>query len=326
MRAVQVREPGGIDVLDVAEVDPPRPGPGQVLVDAAAGGVNFMDVYQRMGIGAYAAPTPFVLGSEGAGRITAVGDGVDGLRAGDLVAWKAARGSFAEQVAVPAAEAVPVPDGVSDEVAAAIMLQGLTAHYLCTSTYPVQPGDTVLVHAAAGGVGLLLTQMVRLRGGRVIGTVSTAEKEALARGAGAAEVIRYDQRDIAPVVRDLTGGEGVAAVFDGVGRSTFDESLASTRIRGYVVLYGGASGQVPPFDVQRLNAAGSLYVTRPTLAHHTRTREELLSRTDEIFGWIAAGRLDVRIGGRYPLEQARTAYADLEGRRSTGKLLLLPPH
>lgn len=324
MRAVLVREPGGPEVLEVVDVEPPRPGPAEVLVEVAASGINFMDVYMRAGIGAYARPTPFVLGSEGAGRIVELGEGVSDLHVGDRVAWKAGPGSFAERVVVAAAEAVPVPDGVSEEVAAAVMLQGLTAHYLCSSTCPVQQGDTVLVHAAAGGVGLLLTQMVGIRGGRTIGTVSTAEKEALARRAGAAEVIRYDQRDVAPAVRDLTGGEGVAAAYDGVGRATFDQSVASTRIRGTVVLFGGSSGQVPPFDLQRLNAAGSLYVTRPTLVHYTRTREELLWRAGEIFDWIAAGRLDVHIGGRYLLEQAPAAFEDLEGRRTVGKLLLLP--
>ncbi len=213
---------------------------------------------------------------------------------------------------------------MSDELAAAVPLQGMTAHYLCTSSYPVQPGDTVLVHAAAGGVGLLLTQMVKLRGGRVIGTASTEEKAALARQAGADEVIRYDQVEFAPAVRGMTGGEGVAAVYDGVGRDTFDGSLASLRPRGMMVLYGGASGPVPPFDPQRLNAGGSLFLTRPTLGHYTSTRAELMSRAGDVLGWVAAGKLVVHVGCRYPLADARRAHEDLQGRRTTGKLLLLP--
>lgn len=312
-------------MLEVGEVDPlPSPGPGQLAVEVAAAGVNYVDTYQRSGVGAYAVPPPFVLGVEGAGRVIAVGPGVEGMGAGDRVAWKTALGSYAQQVLVDVGEAVPLPDGISDETAAAVMLQGLTAHYLVSSTYPVQAGDTVLVHAAAGGVGVLLTQMVKLRGGRVIGTVSTADKERLARRAGADEVVRYDEVEVAPAVRRLTGGDGVAAVYDGVGKATFDQSLSSLAVRGYLVLYGGASGQVPPFDLQRLNQAGSLYVTRPTLVHYTRTREELIGRAREVFGWIADGRLEVHIGGRYPMTEARAAHEDLEGRRTTGKLLLLP--
>jgi len=322
MRFVQVREYGDAGMLDVVDGPEPEPRPGQLLVDVAASGVNFMDVYQRQGI--YRVPTPFPIGSEGAGQVRAVGAGVDTVAVGDRVAWKLAQGSYAEQVLVAAGEAVPVPAGVSDEVAAAVMLQGLTAHYLAASTYPVQPGDTVLVHAAAGGVGLLLTQIVKLRGGRVIATVSTAAKEEQARAAGADEVIRYDQVEFAPVVRELTGSEGVAAAYDGVGKDTFDGSLASLRVRGTMVVYGAASGQVPPFDVQRLNSGGSLFVTRPTLVHYTRDRAELTARTDELFGWLAEGTLDVSIGGRYPLADVRQAHEDLEGRRTTGKLLLLP--
>ncbi|GAC1327800.1 MAG: quinone oxidoreductase [Mycobacteriales bacterium] len=322
VRYVEVKQYGGPDVLQVVEGPAPAPGHGQALVDIAASGVNYMDVYQREG--AYRVPAPFALGTEGAGRVRAVGDGVDTVQVGDRVAWKLAQGSYAEQVVVSAAEAVPVPDGVSDEVAAAVMLQGLTAHYLAVSTYPVQPGDTVLVHAAAGGVGLLLTQMVKLRGGRVIATVSTAAKEEQARGAGADEVIRYDSVEVAPAVKELTGGEGVAAVYDGVGKTTFDASLASLRPRGTMVIYGAASGPVPPFDVQRLNAGGSLFLTRPTLGHYTRDRAELTARTDELFGWIADDRLEVFVGGRYPLTDVRRAHEDLEGRRTTGKLLLLP--
>lgn len=322
MRAIQVQSYGGPEALQVADIDPPQPGPGQVLVEVGASGVNFIDTYQRSGV--YPVPLPLVLGLEGAGTVTAVGEGVTEPRAGERVAWAAAPGSYAGQTIVEAARTIPVPDGVSDELAAALPLQGLTAHYLATSTHPVQPGDSVLVHAAAGGVGLLLTQIVKLRGGRVIATVSTDEKAALARGAGADEVIRYDQVDFAPEVRRLTGGQGVAVAYDGVGRSTFDGSLSTLRPRGMMVLYGASSGPVPPFDAQRLNAGGSLFLTRPSLGHYTATRDELLSRAREVFGWVGAGELDVRIGGRYPLAEARRAHEDLEGRRTTGKLLLLP--
>jgi NADPH2:quinone reductase len=322
MRAIQEQTHGGPEVLDVVDIPSPQPGPGQVLVDVAACGVNYIDTYHRAGM--YPVSLPLVLGLEGAGTIAEVGEGVAGLAVGDRVGWAAAPGSYAERAVVNASSAIPVPDGVSDEAAAAVLLQGLTAHYLATSTYPVQPGDTVIVHAAAGGVGLLLTQIVKLRGGRVIATVSTDEKAALARGAGADEVIRYDQVDFAPEARRLTGGEGVAAVFDGVGRTTFDASLASLRPRGMMALYGASSGAVPPFDPQRLNSGGSLFLTRPSLGHYTLTREELLGRADEVFGWIAAGRLDVHIGGRYPLAEASRAHEDLHGRRTTGKLLLLP--
>jgi NADPH:quinone reductase len=322
MRAIQVQNYGGPEALQVVDIDPPQPGPGQVLVDVAAGGVNYIDTYQRSGV--YPVPLPLVLGLEGAGTVAAVGEGVTEPRVGDRVAWAAAPGSYAEQVVVEAARTIPVPDGVSDELAAALPLQGLTAHYLCSSTYPVRPGDTALVHAAAGGVGLLLTQMVKLRGGRVIATVSTDEKAALARQAGADEVIRYDQVDFAPEVRRLTDGGGVAVAFDGVGRTTFEGSLSTLRPRGMMVLYGGSSGPVPSLDPQRLNSGGSLFLTRPSLAHYTATRDELLARAREVFGWVGAGELDVRIGGRYPLAEARRAHDDLQGRRTTGKLLLLP--
>ncbi len=331
MQAVRVHEYGGSDVLSVDELDPPAPGPGEALVEVTASGVNYMDIYQREGV--YRVEAPFTLGVEGAGRVVAVGDGVrgvsvgDGVRGvsvGDRVAWKGAQGSYAQQVVVAESELVPVPEGVSDDVAAAVLLQGITAHYLATSTYAVQPGETAVVHAAAGGVGLLLTQIVKLRGGRVLGTVSTAEKERLARAAGADEVIRYDEADVAAAVRDLTGGDGAAVVYDGVGRATFEGSLASLRVRGTLVLYGAASGPVPPFDLQRLIPAGSLFVTRPSIGHYTRDRAELTGRTDELFGWIASGQLDVHVGGRYPLVDARQAHDDLRSRRTTGKLLLIP--
>lgn len=299
----------------------PAPGPGQLLVDVAAAGVNYVEIYQRSGI--YPRATPFVLGGEGAGVVRRTGPGVEGIEPGARVAWTDASGSQAESVVVDADRAVLLPEAVSEELGAAVMLQGLTAHYLATSTYPVQAGETVLVHAGAGGVGLLLTQMVKRRRGRVVATVSTAEKEEVARAAGADEVIRYDQVDFAPETRRLTAGEGVAAVYDGVGRTTFDGSLASLRRRGYLVLYGAASGQVPPFDLQRLNQGGSLYVTRPTLAHYVATREELRSRAGELLQWVASGQLNVRIGGRYPLADVRRAHEDLEGRRTMGKLLLM---
>ncbi len=322
MRAIQVQKYGGPEVLESVDVEPPGPGPGQVLVHIGASGVNYMDTYQRSGL--YPVPLPLRPGAEGAGTIAAVGEGVAELRVGDRVGWVAGPGSYAEQVVVDAARAIPLPPAIPDETAAAVLLQGLTAQYLSTSTYPVRAGDAAVVHAAAGGVGLLLTQMVKLRGGRVIATVSTDEKAALARGAGADEVIRYDQVDFAPEVRRLTGGEGAHVVYDGVGRTTFDGSLASLRLRGVMVLYGAASGPVPPFDPQRLNAGGSLFLTRPTLVHYTLTRDELLDRARQVFDWIAAGRLDVRIGGRYTLGDARRAHEDLQGRRTTGKLLLLP--
>jgi NADPH2:quinone reductase len=269
----------------------------------------------------YPVPTPFVPGSEGAGRVAAVGPDVSGVDVGDRVAWMSALGSYAQQVLVPAEQAVPVPDGLADDVAAGALLQGVTAHYLSHSTYPVAGGDTVLLHAGAGGVGLLLTQLVKQRGGRVISTVSTDEKEALARAAGADEVLRYE--GFADRVRELTGGRGVDVVYDGVGRATFDDSLSSLRPRGMMVLFGGASGQVPPFDPQRLNTGGSLFLTRPKTAEYIATREELTWRAGDVLDGIASGKLDMRIGGRYPLEEAGRAHDDLESRRTTGKLVLL---
>ncbi|MEA2229074.1 MAG: NADPH:quinone reductase [Solirubrobacteraceae bacterium] len=322
MRAIVVTRRGGPEVLELQDVPDPEPGPGQLLVDVEAIGVNYRDIYEREGIGGYSAEPPFVAGVEGAGTVAAVGEGVTEFSAGDRVAWTAGQGSYAERVVVDEDRAVPVPDGVSSEIAAAVLLQGMTAHYLATSTYPVQAGDAVLVHAAAGGVGLLLTQIVKLRGGRVIATTSSDEKAQLARGAGADEVIGYD--GFSARVRDLTGGEGVAAVYDGVGRSTFDDSLASLRVRGFMVLYGAASGPVPPLDPMRLVAGGSLFLTRPSLQHYIARREELLQRAADVFGWIADGDLDVRIGHRYPLEGARRAQEDLAARRTTGKLILTP--
>jgi len=322
MKAVVVERTGGPEVMELAEVTQPRPGPGQLLVDVVAAGVNFIDVYHREGV--YPLPLPLVLGQEGSGRVAVVGEGVSGWAVGDRVAWTNVPGSFAENVVVPADRALRVPDGVDDLTAAAVPLQGMTAHYLATSTCPVEPGDDVLIHAAAGGVGLLLTQVVTHRGGRVLATVSTAEKAELARGAGAAEVIRYDREDFAERARELTGGRGVRVVFDGVGRTTFDGSLASLAPRGMLVLFGYASGRPDPFDVNRLQTGGSLFLTRPTMGHYVATPAELHARADDVFGWVADGSLSVRIGASYPMAEVARAYEDLEGRRTTGKLVLLP--
>ncbi|QYN17656.1 quinone oxidoreductase [Amycolatopsis sp. DSM 110486] len=320
--AVQVRTTGGPEVLEVTEVEVGSPGAGELLVDVAAAGVNYIDTYQRQGI--YPIDLPFVLGLEGAGTVAEVGEGVTAFAPGDRVAWQGSLGSYAARKLLPAAGAVKVPAGVSDEIAAATMLQGITAHYLIRSTYEVKPGDDVLVHAAAGGVGLLLVQLAKARGARVIGTVSTEEKAELARGAGADHVIRYDREDFAKVTRELTDGEGVHVVYDGVGKDTVDGSLSSLRIRGMLALFGAASGPVPPIDPQRLNSGGSLFLTRPTSVHYVRTREELDWRADELFAAVTDGSLNIRIGGRYPLADARKAHEDLQGRRTTGKLILIP--
>jgi NADPH2:quinone reductase len=322
MRAIVLGRHGGPEELRVVDVPDPEPAPGQVVVQVSAAGVNYRDVYERKGI--YPAPLPFRPGSDGAGTVVATGSEVTDLRVGDRVVWWSAVGSYAERVAVDAERAVPIPVGVSDETAAAVFLQGLTAHYLATSTFPVGPGDVVLVHAAAGGVGLLLTQIVKLRGGRVIGTVSSEAKAALARAAGADEIIDYSAGEFAGTARKLTEGRGVAVVYDGVGKDTFDGSLAALRRRGLLALFGASSGPVPPVDLQILNRYGSLFVTRPVLADYVATRAELLDRSTELFGWVDAGKLEVHVGGRYPLAEAARAHADIESRRTTGKLLLLP--
>lgn len=327
MRAVIATRAGGPEVLEVSDVPDPVPAPDQVLVRTAAAGVNFIDTYRRSGT--YRMPFPHVVGSEGAGEVVAVGSDVTTLAPGDRVAWASAPGSYAELVAVREEDALPVPHGVDDATAAALPLQGMTAHYLVASTFPVRAGHDVLVHAGAGGVGLLLTQLAAARGARVVATVGSAPKEALARAAGAADVIRYRElsdltAELPALVRDLTGGRGVDVVYDGVGRDTFDASLASLARRGTLVLYGGSSGQVPPVDLQRLNAAGSVFVTRPTLGDHTATRDELLWRATELFDAVAAGALDVRVGARYPLADAAEAHRALEARTTTGKVLLLP--
>lgn len=296
------------------------------MVRTAAAGVNFRDIYERSGV--YPMPFPHVPGAEGAGTVLAVGDGVSGFAVGDRVAWADARGSYAELVVVPAEQALPVPDGVELEVAAAVPLQGMTAHYLVTSTFPVQRGHTVLLTAAAGGTGLLLTQLAAARGARVIGLVGSEEKAALARNAGAAEVIVCAglgdlTTEVPARVRELTDGQGVDVAYDGVGKDTFDATLASVRRRGMLVLFGGASGQVPPVDPQRLNHAGSLYLTRPKLGDYIATAEELRWRADELFQAVANGTLRVRIGARFPLAEARAAHQALEGRLTTGKVLLV---
>ena len=324
VRAIQITTTGGPDVLVPAELPEPQPGPGELLVEVAAAGVNYIDTYQRDGT--YPMQLPYVPGLEGAGRVRAVGgDGAVGFAVGDRVAWAESLGSYAELVVVPAEKTVPVPDGVDDDVAAGALLQGMTAHYLVHDTHAVEPGDDVLVHAAAGGVGLLLTQLAVARGARVIATVSTPEKEELARAAGAADVLRYTEvDDLAAAVRELTGGVGVRVAYDSVGRTTFDASLASLQRRGLLALFGASSGPVPPVDPQRLNAAGSVFLTRPTLFDHVVTHEALTARASAVYASIADGTLDVRIGHRYPLAEARRAHEDLQSRRTTGKLLLLP--
>jgi NADPH2:quinone reductase len=328
MRAVVVSEHGGSDKLAVQTRPRPEPGAGQLLVEVAASGVNFMDVYQREGV--YPVPMPFIPGVECAGRVVSIGDGVavgdggDDVQVGDLVATAAGTGTHAEFAVVNARAAVLVPEAVAPDLAAAAMLQGMTAHYLVNSTYRVRDGDTVLVHAGAGGVGRLLIQLAKNKGARVITTVGNTAKVPIARAAGADEVIRQDEvDDLAAAVRDLEP-DGVHVAYDGVGKATFDASLASLRRRGMLALFGAASGQVPPFDLQRLNSGGSLFVTRPTLAHYASERDELLWRSGEVLGAIADGSLTILIGGRYGLDEAARAYDDLEGRRTTGKLLIIP--
>ncbi len=320
--ALVVPSTGGPDVLVVEDRAAADPGPGELLVEVSAVGVNFIDVYQREGV--YPLETPFVACNEGAGTVVAVGPGVEGFSVGDRVAWPQGVGSGARYAVRPASTVVPVPDAVELDHAAAVMLQGLTAHYLTTSTFPVEQGTVALVHAAAGGVGQLLVQMVRARGGVVVATAGGPEKCATAARLGADHVIDYRAvDDLAAAVREAAG-RGVDVAYDGVGRDTFDASLASLRPRGVLALFGAASGQVPPFDLQRLNSGGSLFVTRPTLAHHLAGREELEWRAGEVLGAVADGSLAVSVGGRYALADAAQAYRDLEGRRTQGKLLLLP--
>jgi NADPH2:quinone reductase len=320
MRAVVVSELGGPEVMVAADQADPVPASGEVVVRVEAAGVNFIDLYRRSGV--YQQPVPYIPGSEGAGTVVAAGEGVTEFSAGDRVAWAAGPGSYAERVAVEADELVPVPDNIELKTAAAVMLQGLTAHYLCRSTFPVGEGTVAVVHAAAGGVGLLLTQMVKDLGGTVIATTSSTPKAVLARQAGADFLASYE--DFPAVVSEATGGRGADVVFDGVGKETFDASLIALRKRGMLVLFGGSSGQVPPFDLQRLNSGGSLYATRPSLAAYVADRTELLWRASDLFRWIAKGDLSVRVGAQYPLADARRAHEDLAGRRTTGKLILVP--
>lgn len=327
MHAIRATRPGGPEVLSFDELADPSPGPGQVVVRVSAAGVNFIDTYRRSG--RYPVPFPHVVGAEGAGTVTAAGEGVTGIGAGDRVAWlDGSAGSYGELALVDAARAVPVPPEVDLDVAAAAMLQGATAHYLVADTAPVMAGQTVLVHAGAGGVGLLLTQLAAARGATVLTTVSTDDKAELSRSAGAADVLRYDLLDdlaeqLPAWVREHAA-DGADAVFDGVGAATFDASLASLRVRGTLALFGGASGAVPPFDPMRLERGGSLFLTRPTLRHYVSTRSELVARTDDLFALVASGDLAVRIGSRFPLAEAADAQRALEGRATTGKVLLIP--
>jgi NADPH2:quinone reductase len=321
MKAVRVHELGGVEVLRYEDIPLPKPGPGQALVKVEAIGLNFIDCYYRRGL--YKTALPFIPGMEAAGTIAAAGPEVTDVRVGDRVAYAPHLGAYAEYAVVPAERLVRLPDGLDTRQAAAALLQGMTAHYLATSTYPLQPGDTALVHAAAGGVGLLLTQIARMRGARVLGTVSTREKAALAREAGAEAVILYTEEDFEAEVLRLTHGEGVQVVYDSVARTTFDQSLNCVGIRGVLALFGQASGPVPPVDPLRLWEK-SVFLTRPALAHYTRTRAELLARASDVLGWVQSGQLRLRISQILPLKDAPEAHRHLEGRKTTGKLLLIP--
>ncbi|MDQ0826457.1 NADPH2:quinone reductase [Arthrobacter sp. B2I5] len=318
--AIVARQAGGPEVLEYAEVQTPAPGPGQVLFKVGAAGVNFIDTYKRSG--AYKVQYPFTPGTEAAGTVEAVGEGVTGFSVGDLIATAEGINCYADHALVDEDAALPVPKGLDVFTAAALPLQGITAHYLMNSTFKVEQGLKVLLHAGAGGVGLLLIQLLKARGAEVLTTVSTDEKEQLALEAGADHVLRYD--GFAERVRDITGGTGVDVVYDGVGKDTFDGSLAALRVRGMLVLFGAASGPVPPFDPQRLNAGGSLFLTRPTMGHYLRDAVERRWRSNEVFAAAADGSLKVRIGARYALSQAAQAHRDLEGRKTTGKVLLVP--
>jgi NADPH2:quinone reductase len=323
MKAIVVEHPGGPDVLRYAEIETPHPGHGEVLVRTAAIGVNFTDVYHRTGV--YPTVTrPLIIGSEASGIVVELGADVTTLAVGDRVAYAGVLGSYAELITAPAAKLVRIPEGISFEIAAAIMLQGMTAHYLSHSTFPLHDGHVALVHAGAGGVGLLLTQLAKARGATVITTVSTAEKAALSKAAGADHVIRYTDHDFAAEARAFTNGHGVHVVYDSVGKTTFAGSLESLRPRGMQVLYGGSSGQVPPFDLQILNQKGSLFVTRPSLGAYIADRGELERRAGDLFEAVLRGTLKVQIGGTYPLARAARAHSELEARKTTGKLLLLP--
>jgi len=322
MNAIRMSAHGGPEVMVHTSVPTPEPGPGEALVRVEAAGVNFIDTYQRAGH--YAIPLPATPGSEAAGTVVAVGEGVTSVRIGERVAYQGVLGAYAEFASVPAPRLAPLPDAITTRQGAAAMLQGMTAHYLTVSTFPLRPGHACLVHAAAGGVGLLLCQMARRRGARVIGTASTPEKAALAREAGADHVILYTERDFETDARAMTNGAGVDVVYDSVGRTTFDKSLACLKARGMMVLFGQASGAVPPVDPQVLNRLGSLFLTRPSLHHHVATRDELLWRSGEVLGWVADGTLRLRVGLELPLAQAAEAHRRLEARATTGKVLLIP--
>jgi NADPH2:quinone reductase len=322
MKVIQVKQVGGPEVMEAAELPMPRPKADEAVVKISASGVNFIDIYFREG--RYKAALPFVPGQEGAGTVSEVGAEATSVKVGDRVAWTSVLGSYAEYAVVPAERLVPIPQGVSDAEAAAAMLQGMTAHYLSHDTYPLKKGETALIHAAAGGVGLLLVQMAHNIGARVIATVSTEEKAKLARGAGAGEVILYTQSDFEVETKRLTGGRGVDVVYDSVGKTTFDKGLNVLRPRGMMALFGGSSGAVPPFDPITLTQKGSLFLTRPSLGNYIATREELVARSGAVFGMMASGKLKLRIEHKYPLSEAQRAHRELEGRKTTGKLLLIP--
>jgi NADPH2:quinone reductase len=322
MKAIQIARTGGPEALQLVELPEPKPRPNEALVKISACGVNFIDIYLREG--RYPAELPFINGQEAAGVVTAIGSEVKHVGPGDRVAYTGVLGGYAQYAAVPADRLVIVPAEIDDRQAAAVMLQGMTAHYLCRSTYPLKKGETALVHAAAGGVGLLLVQMCHQLGVRVLATVSTEEKAKLAREAGADEVILYTKQDFETETKRLTSNRGVDVVYDSVGKTTFEKSLNVLRPRGYLVLFGGSSGPVPPFDLLQLSRKGSLFVTRPTLAHYTATRAELEQRAGDLFTWMRAGELKLRLEHIYPLSETQQAHRDLEGRKTTGKLLLVP--
>jgi NADPH2:quinone reductase len=322
MKAVEVSRTGGPEVLEYKDVPEPQPKPNEVLVDIKAAGLNFIDVYFREG--RYPSKLPFIVGQEAAGVVEKVGSEVTSLKPGDHVAYAGLQGAYAERAAVAADRLVKIPGGVSFEQAAALMVQGMTAHYLVKSTYPLKSGESCLIHAAAGGVGQLLVQMAKTIGAVVIATAGSDEKCEIARKAGADHVINYEKQDFEEESKRLTGGEGVHVVYDGVGKTTFEKGLNILQPRGYMVLFGGASGAVPPFDLIKLSQKGSLYVTRPTLAAYVATREELEWRASEVMGWVAAGKLKISLGQSYRLAEAERAHRDLEGRKTTGKTLLIP--
>lgn len=320
MRGIQIKRYGGPEVLEYGELPDPTPAAGEVVVRVRVAGVNFTDVYQRSGT--YPGALPFTPGVEGVGTVEKVGSGVSDVKVGARVGWVMIKGGYAEQIALPAQRLVPIPDGVDDRTAAALLLQGMTAHFLLTDCYRVQKGEWILIHAAAGGVGLLLTQIAHKLGARIIGTTSTEEKAALARKAGADEIVLYTKDDFQEATRRITGGVGVSAVYDSVGKTTFLKSLDCLRPRGYMVLFGGSSGPAPTIDPMILNPKGSLFLTRPTLGNYVSSREELLRRAADVFAWAASGELEVRAEHDYPLADAAKAHADLEARKTTGKILL----